>query len=74
MAHIRTRQTADGTRYDVRYIINGTERSDSFRSKSDAESRLTKVRADELVGLVTDPRGGSGYSESTPSSGSNTDW
>ena len=58
MAHIRTRQTADGTRYDVRYIVNGTERSDSFRSKSDAESRLTGVRADELVGLVTDPRGG----------------
>ncbi len=58
MAHIRTRQTADGTRYDVRYVVNGKERSDSFRSKSDAESRLTKVRADELVGLVTDPRGG----------------
>jgi integrase len=58
MAHIRTRQASDGARYDVRYVVNGIEHSDSFRSRSDAESRLTRVRADELAGLIPNPRGG----------------
>lgn len=58
MAHIRTRETKDGTRFDVRYIVNGEERSDSFRHRSDAERRLARVRADDLAGLIIDPRGG----------------
>ncbi len=42
----------------MRYRVNGDERSETFRRKSDAEKRLTRVRADELAGLVIDPRGG----------------
>jgi integrase len=58
MAYIRTRKTADGPRYDVRYAVNGQRRTDTFRLERDANSRLTKVRADELAGLVVDPKGG----------------
>jgi integrase len=56
---MRTRQSWNGVvRYDVRYRVNGEERSETFRRKSDAEKRLTRVRADELAGLVIDPLGG----------------
>ena len=58
MAHIRSRQASDGPRYDVRYIVNGIEHSDSFRDEDDAKARLTLVRAEELAGLIPNPKGG----------------
>jgi integrase len=58
MAYIRTRRTADGPRYDVRYEVNGRRHTDTFRFERDANARLIKVRGDELAGLVIDPKGG----------------
>lgn len=58
MAHIRVRQRVDGERYQVRYRVNGKEVSDSFRNRSDAKARLTGVQAEELAGLIPNPRGG----------------
>jgi hypothetical protein len=58
MAYIRKRATNDGPRYDVRYLVNGRRRTDTFRAEKDAKSRLTKVQANELAGLVIDPKGG----------------
>src|ERR1017187_6411983 len=59
MAYVRKRETKnDGTRYDVRYLVNGKRRTDTFRTEKDAKSRLKKVHADELAGLVIDPKGG----------------
>ena len=59
MAYVRKRETKnDGTRYDVRYLVNGKRRIDTFRTEKDAKSRLKKVHADELAGLVIDPKGG----------------
>ena len=58
MAYIRKRETNDGPRYDVRYLVNGKRHTDTFRTEKDAKSRLKKVHADELAGLVVDPRGG----------------
>jgi len=59
MAYVRKRETKnDGTRYDVRYLVNGKRRIDTFRTEKDAKSRLKRVHADELAGLVIDPKGG----------------
>jgi integrase len=58
MAYLRKRETNDGPRYDVRYLVNGKRRTDTFRTEKDAKSRLKKIHADELAGLVIDPKGG----------------
>lgn len=58
MAYLRKRQTKDGPRYDVRYVVNGKRHTDTFRREVDAEARLNKVRADEHAGLILDPKGG----------------
>lgn len=56
---MRKRQTKDdGPRWDVRYSVNGERRTETFRKETDANRRLTKVRADELAGLIIDPKGG----------------
>ena len=58
VAHIRTRQTPGGPRYDVRYKINGTHRTKTFPSWDNATSYKKKVEGNELAGLVIDPKGG----------------
>jgi integrase len=59
MAYVRKRQTRDdGLRYDVRYVVNGERKTDTFHTASDANKRLAKIRANELAGLVIDPKGG----------------
>lgn len=58
MAYVRKRQTADGPRYDVRFVVNGKRHTNTFRREADAEARLNKVRADEHAGLILDPKGG----------------
>jgi integrase len=58
MAEIDARQTSDGPRWDVRFRVNGVQRKKTFRRESDAKQYLNKVRADEISGLVMDPRGG----------------
>jgi integrase len=58
MAYLRKRETNGGPRYDVRYVVNGKRRTNTFRTEKDAKSRLKKIQADELAGLVIDPKGG----------------
>jgi integrase len=58
MASIRSRQTPGGTRYDVRFRVNGIQRTTTFRTHEDAKSFRRKVEGDELAGLVNDAKGG----------------
>lgn len=58
MASIRTRETPDGPRYDVKFKVNGKHRTRTFTTHSDAISYRRRVEGDELAGLVIDPRGG----------------
>jgi integrase len=58
MASIRSRETPEGPRYDVRYRSNGTQRTRTFRTYEDARTYKRKLEGDELAGLVTDPKGG----------------
>ena len=58
MASIRSRQTPNGVRYDVRFRVNGIQRTKTFRTHEDAKSFRRKVEGDELAGLVNDPKDG----------------
>ena len=58
MPSIRPRQTPSGVRYDVRFRVNGTQRTKTFRTHEDAKAFRRKVEGDDLAGLVTDPKGG----------------
>src|SRR5580704_4274126 len=58
MASIRSRQTPSGVRYDVRFRVNGIQRTRTFRKHEDAKAFRRKVEGDELAGLVNDPSGG----------------
>lgn len=58
MAFIRSRETSNGPRYDVRYRANGKEWAKTFRSYDDAKTFRKKVQADELAGIVVNPKGG----------------
>jgi len=59
MATIAKRTTGDGSpRYDVRYRVAGKQAKKSFRRRSDAETFRRQVEADELVGVVVDPKAG----------------
>ncbi len=58
MASVRSRQTPQGTRYDVRFRVNGIQRTKTFRTHEDAKAFRRKVEGEELAGFVTDPKGG----------------
>jgi len=58
MANIRTRETASGPRYDVKFKFNGRHRMKTFRTFDDAKAYKKKVEGEELAGLVVDPKGG----------------
>lgn len=58
MANIRTRDTASGPRYDVKFKFNGRHRMKTFRTFDDAKAYKKEVEGDELAGLVMDPKGG----------------
>jgi len=58
MANIRTRETASGPRYDVKFKFNGRHRVKTFRTFDDAKAYKKKVEGEELAGLVVDPKGG----------------
>ena len=58
MATIRRRQTPSGIRYDVRFRVNGIQRTRTFRTREDANGFRRKVEGEELAGLVNDPKGG----------------
>ncbi len=58
MASTRSRQTPGGIRHDVRFRVNGTQRTKTFRTYEDARSFRLKVEGDELAGLVNGPKGG----------------
>jgi integrase len=58
MATIRRRQTPSGIRYDVRFRVNGIQRTRTFRTREDANGFRRKIEGEELAGLVNDPKGG----------------
>ena len=58
MASLRTRQTPQGLRYDVRFRVNGVQRTRTFRTHEDAKTFRRKVEGEELAGVLTDPKGG----------------
>jgi len=58
MATIRRRQTPSGTRYDVRFRVNGIQRTRTFRTREDANGFRRKMEGEDLAGLVNDPKGG----------------
>ncbi len=58
MAHITKRVIKSGDRYDVKFMVNGRHRRQTFKKKADAVSFRNKVEANELAGMVTDPKGG----------------
>ena len=58
MAHIRTREGVKGRRYDVRFEINGVERTKTFVLFDDAKAYKKKIESEDLAGLVVDPKGG----------------
>lgn len=58
MANLRTRETSQGPRYDVKFMVNGKHRTKTFRSWDDATRYRKKIESDELAGLVVDPKGG----------------
>ena len=58
MANIRTRETASGPRYDVKFTFNGEHRMKTFRTFDDARAYKKKMEGEQLAGLVVDPKGG----------------
>jgi integrase len=58
MSSIRVRETAYGTRHDVRYRSNGQQSTKTFQTRSDAMAFKRKIDGDEIAGLVTNRRGG----------------
>jgi len=58
MANIRTRETAGGPRYDVKFMFNGKHRMKTFRTFEDARAYKKKMEGEQLAGLVVDPKGG----------------
>lgn len=58
MANIRTRETASGPRYDVKFTFNGKHRMKTFRTLEDARAYKKEVECEQLAGLVVDPKGG----------------
>ncbi len=58
MANIRTRETASGPRYDVKFTFNGKHRMKTFRTFEDARAYKKKMEGEQLAGLFVDPRGG----------------
>lgn len=58
MANIETRETTHGSRYDVKFKVNGAHRKRTFQLYADAVSYRKRVEGNELAGLVIDPRGG----------------
>ncbi len=59
MAFIQKRKTAGGQyRFDVRWLVDGEPRQRRFRLRKEAEAWKRKVEADELRGVIVDPRAG----------------
>src|SRR5579884_1176293 len=58
MASIRSRPRASGPRWSVRYRLDGEPREKTFKRRSDAEAFKRRIEADEVAGLVIDPRAG----------------
>ncbi len=59
MAYIARRRLASGEyRYDLRYRTGSKMTTETFRRRKDAEARQRKVEADELAGILLDPKQG----------------
>lgn len=50
--------TSSGDSYEVKFIVRGSHRRQTFKKKADAVSFRNKVEANELAELVTKPKGG----------------
>ena len=51
MANIRSRETANGPRYDVKFTFNGKHRMKTFRTLDDARSYKKRIEGEQLAGL-----------------------
>ena len=58
MAHIEKRQTASGVRYEVRWRVDGKERSRSFDRQADARAHASVEEANAVMGIAVDPAQG----------------
>lgn len=59
MAYIAKRRLASGEyRYDLRYRVGSKVTTETYRRRRDAEARQRKVEADELAGMLLDPKQG----------------
>jgi integrase len=59
VAYIARRRLASGEyRYDLRYRTGSKMTTETFRRRKDAEARQRKVEADELAGILLDPKQG----------------
>ena len=59
MAYIAKRRLASGEyRYDLRYRVGSKMTTETYRRRRDAEARQRKVEADELAGMLLDPKQG----------------
>jgi integrase len=58
MAHIEKRQTAGGVRYEVRWRVDGRERSRSFDRLADARAHAATEEAAAVLGIAIDPANG----------------
>lgn len=59
MATVNRRGTTGGDwRYDVRYRVNGRPVERAFKRRRDADAFRRRLEADELEGVLVDPRGG----------------
>ena len=59
MAYIARRRLQSGEfRYDLRYRTGSKITTETFRRRKDAEARQRKLEADELAGILLDPKQG----------------
>lgn len=59
MAYIAKRRLPSGEyRYDLRYRVGSKMTTETYRRRRDAEARQRKVEADELGGMLLDPKQG----------------
>ncbi len=60
MAHINKRTIKSGVRYDVKYMVNGKHRRETFHKKAEADAFVTSLHSAKNAGKVIDPRRGEG--------------
>ena len=74
MASIRSRQTPNGVRYDVRFRVNGIQRTKTFRSTRTRSPSAGRWRVMSSLVSSMIPRTANGSSVTTQKPGCASDW